>query len=181
MYTWVALRKPTYGVQLSIYRTRVCPKYATICIATHVYLLHTRLMSLQPAYCTRLVIYNIHECPKYITIYIETHVYLLHWWLFSSQPTYSSCRCQKNTFFEIWEVWVVMQLTPSVVTTLYSNLSLHKGINRGREVHDRRLESLCCYARGIWSSLCPHLCRRSYLFVLQSLEAEFLGEEKQQN
>ena len=27
----------------------------------------------------------------------------------------------------------------------------------------------------------PHLCPRRYLLVLQSLEAEFLGEEKQQN
>ena len=39
--------------------------------------------------------------------------------------------------------------------------------------------ALLCWR--IWSSLCPHLCLRSILLVLQSLEAEFLGEEKQQN
>ena len=65
------------------------------------------------------------------------------------KPTYISCRCQKNTFFEIWVVWVVMQLTPSVITTLYSTLYLHKHINRGREVHERGLELLHCHARGI--------------------------------
>ena len=52
-------------------------------------------------------------------------------------------------FFEIWVVWVVMQLTPSVVTNLSSTLSLQKHINRGREVHEIILESLHCYAGGI--------------------------------
>ena len=52
-------------------------------------------------------------------------------------------------FFEIQVVWVVMQLTPSVVTTLSSILSLHKHINRGREVHERGIESLHCCAGGI--------------------------------
>ena len=42
-----------------------------------------------------------------------------------------------------------MQLTPSVVTTLPSTLSLHKHINRGREVHERRLELLHFHAGGI--------------------------------
>ena len=88
MYMWVSLRKPAYGTQLAIYNTRICPKYVTFCIATRVYLLHMRLMSLQPAY--------------------------------------SSQKCQKNTFFKIRVVWVVMQLTPSVVTTLSSTLTLHK-------------------------------------------------------
>ena len=56
--------------------------------------------------------------------------------------------CQ-NYFFEFWVVWLVIQLIPSVVTTLSSTLSLHKHINIGREVHERRLESLHCYAGGI--------------------------------
>ena len=100
-------------------------------------------------YCTWFVIYNTCVCPKYMTIYIETRIYLLHTRFLSPQPAYSSCRCQKNTFFEIRVVWVVMQLTPSVVTTLSLTPSLQKGINRVREVHERRLESLHCYARGI--------------------------------
>ena len=41
-----------------------------------------------------------------------------------------------------------MQLTPSVVTTLSLTLTLIKHINRGREVHERGLESLDCYAGG---------------------------------
>ena len=42
-----------------------------------------------------------------------------------------------------------MQLTPSVVTTLASPLTLLHHINRGREVHERGLEFLHCYAGGI--------------------------------
>ena len=59
------------------------------------------------------------------------------------------CTCQKWMFLEIWVVWVVMQLTPSVVTNFLSTLSHHKHINRGREVHERRLKSLHCYAGGV--------------------------------
>ena len=47
---------------------------------------------------------------------------------------------EKRKFLEFWVVWVVMQLTPSVVTTFLSTVSLEKDINRGREVHERRLE-----------------------------------------
>ena len=65
------------------------------------------------------------------------------------KPVCSSCGRQKMNFLEVWAVWVVMQLTPSVVTTLYSTLSLQKHINRGREVHERRLEALHCYDGGI--------------------------------
>ena len=53
----------------------------------------------------------------------------------------------KNTPFEL--VWVVMQLTPLVVTTLASPLTLLYHINRGREVHEMGLEFLHCYAGGI--------------------------------
>ena len=68
MYMRVALRKPTYGTQLAIYNTRVCPKYTTICIATHVYLLHTRLMSLQPAYsCQKYVFRSLDSLGGYAT------------------------------------------------------------------------------------------------------------------
>ena len=90
-------------------------------------------------------------------------MYALNMRLFTLQPMYTSCICdcclhnlrippenvKKNTFFEIRVVWVVMQLTPSVVTTLSLTLSLHKHINRGREVHERGLEVLHCHARGI--------------------------------
>ena len=117
-----------------LYNTRVYPENATICIATHVYPLKTRLMSLQLA-----------------------------------------CSCQKNTFFEIRVVWVVMKLTPSVVTTLSSTLSLQKGINRGGEVHERRLEPFHCYAGGIGTLFPPtfsleafSLCFRAW--GLSSLE-----------
>ena len=62
------------------------------------------------------------------------------------QSAYASLK-YKNTPFEL--VWVVMQLTPSVVTTLASPLTLLQHINRGREVHERGLEFLHCYAGGI--------------------------------
>ena len=52
-------------------------------------------------------------------------------------------------FLEFWVVLVVMQLNPSVVTNLSSTLSLQQHINRGREVHEKGLESLHCYAKGI--------------------------------
>ena len=48
-----------------------------------------------------------------------------------------------------------MQLTPSVVTTLYLTLSLQKVINRGRELHERRIESLHCYVGGIGTLILP--------------------------
>ena len=79
-------------------------------------------------------------------------------------------------FLEFWVVWVVIKMTPSVVTTFSLTLSLQKGINRGREVHERGLESLHCYTGGIGTLIPPN-----HLLVLQSLEAEFLGEEKQKN
>ena len=62
------------------------------------------------------------------------------------QSAYASLK-YKNTPFEL--VWVVMQLTPSVVTTLASPLTLLQHINRGREVHERGLEFLHRYAGGI--------------------------------
>ena len=74
-----------------------------------------------------------------------------------------------------------MQLTPSVVTTLASPLTLLYHINRGREVHERGLWNLCIVMleeSGL--SLPTPLPWRSSL-VLQSLEAEFIGEEIQQN
>ena len=65
------------------------------------YTLNTQLYALQPVYTS--------SCT----------------WLFSLQPVYASWKCQKNMYFEIRVVWVVMQLTPSVVTTLSSTLTLH--------------------------------------------------------
>ena len=46
-------------------------------------------------------------------------------------------------------VWEVMELNLGVVTGPYSTISLKKCINRGREVHERGLVILHCYARGI--------------------------------
>ena len=94
------------------------------------------------------------------------------------QSAYASLK-YKNTPFEL--VWVVMQLTPSVVTTLASPLTLLQHINRGREVHEGGLgiSALLCWRNR--DSLCPHLCLGGLPLVLQSLEAEFFGEEKHQN
>ena len=116
-----------------------------------------------------------HVCPQYVTIYIATRMYLLHTWLLFLQPACSSCRCQKNKFLEIWVVWVVMKLTPSVETNFSLTLSLQKHINRGREVHERRLEPLHYYAGGIgtlfahtFSLVIISLCCRAWR--LSSLE-----------
>ena len=59
--------------------------------------------------CMRLAIYNTHIRLKYMNFCIATDV-----------------STTLDTYFEIWVVWVVMQLTPSVVTTLSSTLTLHK-------------------------------------------------------
>ena len=60
---------------------------------------------------TWVAIYNSRVCLKYATFYIATYVCLL--------------KMSKNMYFEIWVVWVVMQLTHLVVTTLSSTLTLH--------------------------------------------------------
>ena len=67
------------------------------------------------------------------------------------------------------------------MTDLYLTISLQKCINRGREVHESELEPLHCYAGGIGTLIPPYLFSRCHLLVLQILEAEFLGEEKQKN
>ena len=75
-------------------------------------------------------------------------------------------------------VWEVVELNLEVVINPYSTLSLQKCIKRRREVHERGLEPLHCYA-GVIGALFPrHLFPSDHLLVLQSLEAEFLGEEK---
>ena len=66
-----------------------------------VYALNTWLSALQPAYTSSCM------------------------WLLFLQPAYASWKCQKNAYFVIQVVWVVMQLTPSVVTTLSSTPTLH--------------------------------------------------------
>ena len=53
-------------------------------------------------------------------------------------------KTEKTRLFEL--VWVVMQLTSSVVTTLASPLTLLQNINRGRDVHERGL--------GFYALLC---------------------------
>ena len=63
----------------------------------------------------------------------------------------------------------------SVVTTFSLTLYLQKGINRGREVHERELELLHCYDGGIGTLISPtfsleyiSLCCRAWR--LSSLE-----------
>ena len=71
-----------------------------------------------------------------------------------------------------------MQLTPSVVTNLSSTLSLQKHINRGREVHERGIEYLHCYTGGIGTLFSHTFALEAISLVLESLKADFLGEEK---
>ena len=137
MYTWVSLRQPTFSTfytQFVLHNTSVFPKFVTIYIAT---------------------------CGSYMSIVTTTHVCPLSMWLMSLKPAYFSCRCQKKMFLE---VWVVMQLTPSVVTILSSTLSLQNHINRGRGVHERGLEPLHCYDGGIGT-----LCTPTFSLVIISL------------
>ena len=74
----------------------------------------------------RVAIYNSHVCLKYATFWIAAHVYLLVYATVVSATHVRLLKMSKNTYFEIQVVWVVMQLTPSVVTTLSSALTLHK-------------------------------------------------------
>ena len=68
MHMRVFLRKLAYGTRLAIYNTRVCPKYVTICIATRLYLLDMRLMSLQLAYsCQKYVCLSLGSLGGYAT------------------------------------------------------------------------------------------------------------------
>ena len=73
---------------------------------------------------TRVAIYNSRVCLKYVTFYIATHVYLLVYATVVSVTRVCLLKMSKNTSFEFRVVWVVMQLTPSVVTTFYSPLTL---------------------------------------------------------
>ena len=75
--------------------------------------------------CTSVFIYNSRVRLKYATFCIATRMYSSCTRLLFLQPTYTSWKCQKNMNFETWVVWVVMQLTPSIVTTLSSTLTLH--------------------------------------------------------
>ena len=74
------------------------------------------LLSMIPAYVRELLMYatfcisNPHVFLVYATVVFATRVRLL--------------KMSKNTSFEFQVVWVVMQLTPSVVTTLSSPLTL---------------------------------------------------------
>ena len=88
------------------------------------FLMCTRLSLRKPAY--------VHELLYIIVAYtLNTWIFALQpvytsscTWLLFLQPAYASWKCQTNTNFEIRVVWVVMQLTPSVVTTLSSTLTL---------------------------------------------------------
>ena len=73
----------------------------------------------------RVAIYNSRVLLKYVTFCIATHVYLLVYATVVSATRVRLLKMSKNTYFEIQVVWVVMQLTPSVVTTLSSTLTLH--------------------------------------------------------
>ena len=124
--------------------------------------MHTRVALRKSACCTGLV-YIILICTLKTRLFALqtgdlTRVFSLqpvYTQLLSLKPTYFLCRCQKKMFHKFWVVWVVMQLTPSVVTTLSSTLYLQKGINRGREVDERRLEYFHCYAGEIGALIPP--------------------------
>ena len=74
--------------------------------------------------CTRVSIYNSHVRLKYMNFCIETYVYLLVYVTVVSATHVHLLKMSKNTNFEFRVVWVVMQLTPSVVTTLYLPLTI---------------------------------------------------------
>ena len=67
-----------------------------------------------------------------MTFYNAIHVYLIMYVTVVSATRVRDCclynlrmppkNVKKNTYFEIQVVWVVMQLTPSIVTTLSSTL-----------------------------------------------------------
>ena len=76
----------------------------------------------KPAYVHELLYIIVTYALNTWLFYIATCVYSSCMRLLYLQPMYASWKCQKNTYFEIW---VVMQLTPSSVTTLSSTLTLH--------------------------------------------------------
>ena len=73
----------------------------------------------------QVAIYNSHVHLKYMNFYIATHVYLLVYAIVVSTTRVRLLKMSKNMNFEFWVVWVAMQLTPLVVTTLSSTLTLH--------------------------------------------------------
>ena len=74
---------------------------------------------------TRVAIYNSHVHLKYATFLHCNPCVLLVYATIVSATRVRLLKMSKNTSFEIWVVWVVMQLTPSVVTTLSLTLTLH--------------------------------------------------------
>ena len=84
-------------------------------------------------------------------------------------------------FLKIQVVWVVMQLTPSGVTTLSSTLSLQKGINRGREVHERIVESLHCYAGGIGTLFSHTFALEAFSLCCRAWRLSFLEKRSNRN
>ena len=92
----------------------------------------------------------------------------LHSGLLSPWPTNTSYTRKKCMFLKFWVVWVVIQLIPLVVTTFYSTIYIQKGINRGREVHEKGLKSLHCYARGIGTLIPPTFVVESISFCFRS-------------
>ena len=74
---------------------------------------------------TRVAIYNSHVSLKYVTFCIATCVYLLVYATVVFSTRVRLLKMSKNMYFENRVVWVVMRLSPSVVTTLSSTLTLH--------------------------------------------------------
>ena len=149
--------------------------------------MYMRVALRKPAYCMRLVYIILTYTMKTRLFSLQT---MCHMWVFALQPAYTYCirdwcLCNpcihvKNTFFEVWVVWVVMQLTPLAVTTFPSTLFLQQHIDKGREVHERGIESMHWYAEGI-GTLFAHtfsleaisLCCRAWR--LSSLEKRSSG------
>ena len=84
----------------------------------------TRLALYNTRVRTRVAIYNIRVHLMYTTLCIgNPHVFLVYATLVSATRI-CLLKMSKNMSFEIRVVWVVMQLTPSIVTTLSSPLTL---------------------------------------------------------
>ena len=93
----LSLRQTHVRMRLALYNTRICTRVAVYNSCLHL------------IYAT-LCIGNPRVFLVYATVVSTTRVHIL--------------KMSKNMSFEFRVVWVVMQLTPSVVTTLSSPLTL---------------------------------------------------------
>ena len=96
---------------------------------------------MNPFVCTPLITAPHDYYFSFLTIIIETHEYVLYMSKIDVSRILGSLGSYAND--------------SSVVTTFSLTLSLQKRINRGREVHEKGLELLHCYAGGIGTFIPP--------------------------